>query len=229
MRRPGIANSTGPLPNWALRRCTRATARESACNCSSTRTTGRRRASTPAAMEEAPRSARAAAAGRPVRVCRSSFTTGAGTRPIPLQTARGAGCLALLAERRDGGLGPFPPLRGAGLACSASLVRPAASALTACCSNCSARSRNWSALACASGSVRRSTRCRGPSSRRPSSGARTPAPARGGPCRRRPTWRRWRAAPPGPPRRWTGRWPRPRRGAPPWSRRWPRTPRRARR
>ena len=77
------------------------------------------------------------------RACWRASTTRRATTTRP---ERG---LALLAERPCAPLRPTHATAAAlARACSASLVRPAASAFSACRSNCSARERNWSALAC---------------------------------------------------------------------------------
>ena len=112
---------------------------------------------------------------------------------------------------------------------SASLVRPAASAFSACRSNCSARARNWSARACASGST--------PSGRRVAHLLlhRAQPPLQVGAALARhladrvPLVADRRATRPAPRPGRRCRASRPRPAAPPWPRRWRGTRRRARR
>jgi hypothetical protein len=65
-RLPGITNSTGPRPNWRRSCCIRLPARVSAWVRSRTRTTGRRLASTPAAIDDRPKSVNVVKAAAPV-------------------------------------------------------------------------------------------------------------------------------------------------------------------
>lgn len=69
MRRPGSTTSTGPRPYLLRSKCIRLDARASACVRSSSRITGRRRASTPAAIDDSPRSVSVATAAAPVTRC----------------------------------------------------------------------------------------------------------------------------------------------------------------